>query len=283
MSKFLDSVGFSEEKQTTVKTEIIAGIVTFLTMAYILMVNPAQILGFGATGITWSSVFMATALGAVVGTLLMAFLAKMPLAQASGMGLNAMVGLTLGGAYGAFTNAGAFAVVLISGLVFLLLSVISINGKSFRELVFDGMPVPVRGAISVGIGLFIAYIGFQNAGIIVAGPTITDLVTFSAWGETWKLAVGPAVVALIGLGTIAVLEKFNIKGSVIIGIIVATVVGIPFGVTNYAVLYDGSVSWKFWENFADFFTVGGDSVFLSFTGIFSEGFGASVFTIIILS
>ena len=284
MSKFLDSVGYSEEKQTSVKTEIIAGIVTFLTMAYILTVNPLQILWGGVADPRWSSVFMATAFGAVIGTLLMAFLAKMPLAQASGMGLNAMVGSMLGGVYGAFTQSGTFMVVLISGLVFLLLSVINVKGKTFRELVFDGMPVPVRGAISVGIGLFIAYIGFQNAGIIVASPyTISDLVVFSAWGAGWKLAVAPAVVALIGLGTIAILDKFDVKGSVIIGIVVATIIGIPFGVTDLSVLKgDGAISWKFWENFANFFTVGEESVFLSFTGVFKEGFGGSVFTIIML-
>ncbi len=283
MNKFLGLLGFSEEKQTTVKTEIIAGLVTFLTMAYILTVNPSEILGHGAKGISWSSVFMATAFGAIIGTMLMAFLAKMPLAQASGMGLNATVGLMLGGVYGDFTNSGTFMVVLMSGIVFLALSLITIKGKTFRELVFDGMPVAVRAAISVGIGLFIAYIGFQNAGIIVAGPTITDLVTFSAWGEGWKVAVAPAVVALIGLLAIALLDKFEVKGGVIIGILIATIVGIPFGVTPYQKLYNGDVTWKFWENFADFFTVGEDSVFLSFTGVFKDGFGGSIFTIIMLT
>lgn len=293
MSKFLDSVGYSEEKQTSVKTEIIAGIVTFLTMAYILTVNPRQILWGDVADPRWSSVFMATAFGAVIGTLLMAFLAKMPLAQASGMGLNAMVGSMLGGVYGAFTQSGTFMVVLISGLVFLLLSVINVKGKTFRELVFDGMPVPVRGAISVGIGLFIAYIGFQNAGIIVTdGFTQVALVDFTKWGDqtvnylavkgTWA-AAKTAVVALIGLGTIAILDRFDVKGSVIIGIVVATIVGIPFGVTDLSVLKgDGAISWKFWENFANFFTVGEESVFLSFTGVFKEGFGGSVFTIIML-
>ncbi len=305
MSKFLDSVGYSEEKQTSVKTEIIAGIVTFLTMAYILTVNPLQILCDGVADPRWSSVFMATAFGAVIGTLLMAFLAKMPLAQASGMGLNAMVGSMLGGVYGAFTQSGTFMVVLISGLIFLLLSVINIKGKTFRELVFDGMPVPVRGAISVGIGLFIAYIGFQNAGIIVANQyTQIGLVDFTNWGPQlvqWdgvtfdalgvvnnadkigSMAAQTASVALIGLGTIAILDKFDVKGSVIIGIVVATIIGIPFGVTDLSVLKgDGAISWKFWENFANFFTVGEESVFLSFTGVFKEGFGGSVFTIIML-
>ena len=293
MSKLLKAVGFSEEKQTTVKTEIIAGLVTFLTMAYILTVNPNQILWGGVADPRWSSVFMATAFGAVIGTLLMAFLAKMPLAQASGMGLNAMVGSMLGGVYGAFTQSGTFAIVLISGLVFLLLSLVSIKGKTFRELVFDGMPVPVRGAISVGIGLFIAFIGFQNAGVIVTNEyTQVALVDFTNWGlqkVQWNafipasFAAKTASVALIGLFLIAILEKFNVKGSVIIGIIGTTLIGIPFGVTDLSVLAgDGAVTWKFWENFANFFSAGEESVFLSFADVFSDGFGGSVFTIVML-
>ena len=174
MNKFAKLLGYDPvEKQTNVKTEIIAGIVTFLAMAYILTVNPAQILvGMENAGAYWPSVFMATAIGAVIGTLLMAFVAKMPLAQASGMGLNSLLGgliaMWAATSYGVrFTIGQAFAMVLISGIIFLLLSVVKIKGKTFRELVFDGMPVAVRSAISVGIGLFIAYIGFQNAGVVV--------------------------------------------------------------------------------------------------------------------
>jgi len=156
-------------KQTSARTEMVAGAVTFLAMAYILTVNPNQIFGSTASAY-WSSAFIATALGAVVGTLLMAFLAKMPLAQASGMGLNSMLGGIIGGWAGyaaAFTPGQAFFLVFISGIVFLLLSLIKIKGKAVRAVVFDGMPISVRGAISIGIGLFIAYIGFQNAGVIV--------------------------------------------------------------------------------------------------------------------
>ena len=300
MNKFGKLLGFDPEaKQTSVKTEIVAGVVTFLAMAYILTVNPNQILYAGTADARWSSLFIATAFGAIIGTLLMAFLAKMPLAQASGMGLNSLVGSIIGGGVGAFAYGftfsigQAFAMVLISGLIFLLLSVITIKGKSFRELVFDGMPVAVRGAISVGIGLFIAYIGFQNAGIIVTnGFTQITFVDFTNWGEqtvnylsavgTWA-AAKTAMVALIGVLLIAVLDKFNVKGSVIIGILGATIVGIPFGVTDLSVLAgkDG-VSWKFWENFANFFG-GENSVFLSFTDVFTEGFpSGSIFTVIML-
>ena len=288
MNKFAKLLGYDPvEKQTSVKTEIIAGIVTFLAMAYILTVNPNQILYASTADPRWSSLFIATAFGAIIGTLLMAFLAKMPLAQASGMGLNSLVGTIIGGGVGAysvyvfhFTIGQAFAMVLISGVIFLLLSVITIKGKTFRELVFDGMPVPVRSAISVGIGLFIAYIGFQNAGVIVGNQyTQVALADFTNW-DTCK----PAVVALIGLFLIAILDKLNVKGSVILGILGATVIGIPFGVTNVKVITGTEgISWKFWENFANFFTVGEDSVFGSFTSVFTDGFPAgSLFTVIML-
>ena len=288
MNKFLSLVGFdAEKKKTTVKTEIVAGIVTFLAMAYILTVNPNQILYAGTADPRWSSIFIATALGAVIGTLLMAFLAKMPLAQASGMGLNSLLGSVIGGGVGAFAYGFAFsigqgfAMVLISGIIFLLLSVIKVNGLTFRELVFDGMPIAVRSAISVGIGFFIAYIGFQNAGVIVANQyTQVALVDFTVWNSG---TAKTACVALIGLFLIAILDKLNVRGSVIFGIIGATVAGIPLGVTNLSLIKGtNGISWKFWENFENFFT-GEESVFLSFTDVFSEGFPAgSIFTVIML-
>ena len=299
MSKFGKLVGYDSSKGTTVRTELVAGVVTFLAMAYILTVNPNQI--FGAGSPYWASAFIATALGAIVGTLLMAFLAKMPLAQASGMGLNSMLGGIIGGwgGYGAaFTPGQGFMLVLISGLLFLLLSVIRIKGKTFRELVFDGMPVSVRSAISVGIGLFIAFIGFQGAGIIVTKEyTQVGLVDFTNWGkqlvqwadasnvDNWPFAAKTASVALLGLFLIAILDKLKVKGSVIIGIFGATIIGIPFGVTDLSVLKgNGAISWKFWKNFGDFFA-GDNSVFGSFADVFKDGLmpaGVSVFTVIMI-
>jgi AGZA family xanthine/uracil permease-like MFS transporter len=282
MNKFAKALGFDPvAKQTTVRKEIVAGVVTFLAMAYILMVNPLQILGDNVDlAHLWPSVFMATAFGAVIGTLLMAFLAKMPLAQASGMGLNSALGMVVGGAYGfAFSIGQGFMMVLISGVVFLIVSLLKIKGKSLRELIFDGMPVAIKGAISVGIGLFIAYIGFQNAKIIVGSPyTISDLVIFS----NYDVAVANAAVCLVGLFTIVILEKFNVKGAVIIGILAATIVGIPLNLTDLSVLSNGE-GWKFWENYKNFFSAGEGSVFGSFTNVFSEGFPAgSAFTVIML-
>lgn len=290
MSKFGKLLGYDPEaKQTNVKTEIVAGIVTFLAMCYILTVNPNQILYAGTADPRWSSLFIATALGAIVGTLLMAFLAKMPLAQASGMGLNSLLGTVIGGGIGAFstyvfefTIGQALMMVLISGIVFLLLSTVKIAGKSIRELIFEGMPAAVRTAISVGIGLFIAFIGFQNAGVIVANQyTLVDLVTFSNYDAT----TASAAVCLFGLILITILDQLKVKGSVIIGILGATILGIPLGVTNIEIItgsVDG-VSWKFWENFKGFFSVGENSVFGSFTSVFKDGFpSGSLFTVIML-
>ena len=298
-NKFFKALGFDPvAKQTSIKTEIVAGIVTFLAMAYILTVNPAQILVSPDLGAYWPSVFIATAFGAIIGTLLMAFFAKMPLAQASGMGLNSLLGglvaLWAADTYGVrFSLGQAFMMVLISGVLFLILTLVKINGKSFRELVFDGMPTPIKSSISIGIGLFITYIGFQNAGIIVQNDyTQVGLVDFTNWGEQIvndgnpaSLAAKTAIVALIGLFLISVLDRLNVKGSIIIGIVVATIVGIPFGVTDLSVLAgEGGISWKFWENFANFFA-GENSVFLSFVDVFKTGLvpeGGSVFTVIMV-
>ena len=228
----------------------------------------------------------------------MVFLAKMPLAQASGMGLNSMLGGIIGGWAGyaaAFTPGQAFFLVLVSGFLFLALSLIKIKGKTFRELVFDGMPVAVRGAISIGIGLFIAYIGFQNAGVIVHnGYTQVGFVDFTNWGEQVVNSANPpsfaaktAVVALVGLFLIAILDKMHVKGSIIFGILGATVVGIPMGVTDLSVLSGNvpGISWKFWENFGNFFT-GDSTVFGSFVNVFTgDGFlpeGVSIFSAIMI-
>ena len=297
MNKFGKLLGYDPiEKQTSVKTELIAGVVTFLAMAYILTVNPNQIFGSVASAY-WASAFIATAMGAVIGTLLMAFVAKMPLAQASGMGLNSMLGSMIFGygGYGTFTPGQAFFLVLISGLIFLMLSLITIKGRSLRELIFDGMPVAIRSAIAVGIGLFIAYIGFQNAGVIVTNDyTQVGFVNFFNWGEQVvnngvpaSFAAKTAAVALVGLIVITVLDHLNVKGSIIFGILGATVVGIPLGVTDLSILkgQNAGISWKFWENFQNFFT-GDTSVFCSFTKVFTgEGIipvESSIFTIIMI-
>lgn len=281
-SEKVDNFWGISKKGSSIKVEIFAGLATFLAMAYILTVNPNSILWGGTADVRWSSVFIATALGAVIGTLLMALLAKMPLAQASGMGLNSMVGTIVGGAYGfAFSFGNAMLLVLISGVIFLFLSVIP-GGKnketgkliSLREVIFDGMPKAIRNAITVGIGLFIAFIGFQNAGLVQDNQfTLVQFVDLTAEGA-WELggAGMKAIVALFGLLVIALLAHYKVKGAVIIGIGVATILAIPLGVTSFDILLgktDG-VTWNVFENFKSFFSMDPDKGGVFFAA-FTEG------------
>ncbi len=264
------------ERGSTIRTEIVAGIVTFLAMCYILTVNPNQFFYAGTSDPRWTSVFIATAFGAIVGTLLMAFLAKLPLAQAPGMGLNSLVGTIIGGGVGAFstyvfefTLANALFMVLISGILFFLLSVIKIKNVSLRQKIFEGIPAAIRTAIPVGIGLFIAYIGFQNAGFIITNNfTQVGVIDFTKWteqivnngsGTAITTTAHTAIVCIVGVLAIAILDHIKVKGSVIIGILFATVIGIPLGVTNLSVItgsVDG-ISWNFIENFKNFFSENG--------------------------
>lgn len=275
IGKFDKFFGISKSG-STVGTEIFAGLATFLAMAYILTVNPNQIIGFDSSEPLWSSVFIATALGALIGTLLMALFAKMPLAQAPGMGLNAAVGgLISGASYGMgmkFSFGTAMLMVLISGVLFLILTVVPCGHDKetgrligIREKIFEAIPAGIRVAIPVGIGLFIAYIGMQNAGLIVHSPyTQIDLVDFTNWGgqiinviSGSAPAAKTACVALISLLSIAILSHYKIKGSVILGIIIATFAGMAFQIVDYDVLLGKSsgVTWKFWENFKNFFSM----------------------------
>jgi AGZA family xanthine/uracil permease-like MFS transporter len=263
-------------------------------MAYILTVNPYMIQGFGAASLSrTAALIIATAFGAIVGTVLMAVWAKMPLAQAPGMGLNPMVGtiLAFGGAGGLiFTYSNMMAIVFISGLLFLAVSIIPIGkdkatGKrtSLREKVFEGIPPALRTAIPVGIGLFIAFIGLQNAGVIVASDgTLVGLAKFSEW--PWSGSATGAAVCLFGLFVIGVLSHYKVKGAVVIGVLAATALAVPLGAANLdTVAGNGGVSWKFWENFAKFFSF--DVEEGAFGMLFNDGFKfpiGSVFTVIVL-
>ena len=232
------------ERGSTVRTEIFAGLTTFFAMCYIVVVNPAQVAASGATGWLaelgadsaalgqiWNSVYIASILVAIVGTLLMAFYAKMPFAQACGMGLNSFFCTS-------FISAAHFSgvdlidgyqsgcvIILASGLVFLLLSV-----TGLRKYIAKSLPDCLKKAIPAGIGLFIAYIGFQNVGFIQGNQyTVSALFDFHgaiAGAESgfaaWK-AVAPVVLTLFGLILIGVLAKKNVKGNVIISILAVTV------------------------------------------------------------
>lgn len=228
------------ERGSSVKMEIIGGLTTFFAMAYIVFVNPNQVAGEGANGWLagaaaeagidvsaqlgqiWNSVFIASILAAVVGTLLMAFLANMPFAQACGMGLNAffctsfVAASVFGGVDVIEGYHAGMVIIFVSGIVFLVLSI-----TGAREYVAKAMPECLKKAIPAGIGLFIAMIGLKNAGLI-QGNQYTFVQFVDIHGGEWA-AVAPAIVAFIGLLIIAILEKYKVKGSVIISILASTV------------------------------------------------------------
>ena len=214
-----------KERGSTVRTEIIAGLTTFFAMAYIVITNPNQITSFatdGDLGRIWNAVYVASLLVAVVGTLLMAFYAKMPFAQACGMGLNSFFFVSfilpamLSGEYLIDGYQAGLVIILVSGLVFLVLSVTGLRTKVAKAL-----PDCLKKAIPAGIGLFIAFIGFQNVGIIQPNQyTLVQFVDIHGAivnGEFMAIAL-PALLALLGLLVIGVLEKFKVKGSVLITI-----------------------------------------------------------------
>ena len=276
-----------EENKTKVSTEIFAGLAIFLATAYILTVNPNNILVNGSADPRFSSVFIATALGAFIGSLLMAFVAKMPLAQAPGMGINALVGASGGGSLGiSYSLGNVLFLIFISGILFILLSIIKIDNKPIREKVFEGMPKCIRDSISVGIGLFIAFIGLKNASIITGNQfTLVELIDFGSKAN-WVLG-GPAcqaIVALFGLIVITVLSHFKVKGSVIIGILSATLLSIPLKVADLSILAGNvpGISWNIFTNLKSFFSFGSNSTFLT---IFKEGMNmpqGSLFTSLML-
>lgn len=205
------------ERKSNVRTEIMAGVTTFLTMAYILAVNPGIL---SAAGMDFSRVFAATALAGAVGTLVMGLVANLPFALAPGMGLNAFLAFTVVLGMGKSWQF-ALSAVFVEGIIFILLTAFNV-----REAIVNSIPKNLKNAISVGIGMFIAFIGFQNAGIIVDdGATLVHLNP--AWTS------GAPLVALIGLVVIAFLMAKNVKGAMLYGILITTVIGIPFGVTAY--------------------------------------------------
>jgi AGZA family xanthine/uracil permease-like MFS transporter len=204
-----------EENNTNVKTEVLAGITTFMTMAYILVVNPIIL---SETGMDFGGIFTATALSALVATLMMALYANYPFALAPGMGLNAFFAFTV--VLGPMGKPWEFALtaVLIEGIIFILLSFIKA-----REAIFESIPLNLKNAVSVGIGLFISFIGLSGAGIVKAGNG-----TLVALGE---LTSGAPLLAIIGIIITGLLLIKNVKGALLIGIVITTIIGIPMGVT----------------------------------------------------
>ncbi len=214
----MDSFFKISERKSNVRTEIMAGVTTFLTMAYILAVNPGIL---SAAGMEFSRVFAATAIAGAFATLIMGLVANLPFALAPGMGLNAFLAFTVVLGMGKSWQF-ALSAVFVEGLIFILLTAFNV-----REAIVNSIPANLKKAISVGIGLFIAFIGLQNAGIIVAdGATLVHLNP--AWTS------GAPIVAMIGIVIIAFMMAKGVKGAMLYGILITTVVGIPFGVTAYA-------------------------------------------------
>lgn len=206
-------LGF-DPKTMRKRTEVVAGATTFLTMCYILAVNPTIL---STTGMDRGALFTSTAIAAAIATLLLAFMAKLPFAQAPSMGLNAFFAYTLCQAMG-YSWQQSLAIMLIEGIVFLLITFINV-----REAILNAIPENLRHAISVGIGMFIAFIGLKNAGIIVSSPA-----TFVTLGKFTPAAILGVIAILLS----GVLMARKVKGALFVSIIATTVIGIPLGVTE---------------------------------------------------
>lgn len=259
-----------KENGTTVRTEIMAGITTFFAMCYILMVNAnmfADPFGDGSLplGVSYGAIYIATAISAVVGTVLIGLLSNLPLAQASGMGLNAFFVYTVCTGIG-LTYANALVLVLLDGIIFILLTV-----TGLRKVLFSAIPKAVRAAIPAGIGLFIAFLGLQNAKIVV--PSTSTGVTLGSFNlltaGNWAVIM-PMAVTVVALLAIAIMSKKNVRGAVLWGIIGGTVLYYLLGLTvkdfaGYAISMTSPV-----EAFKAFGTE-------AFGKVFTQGFDFSAF------
>ena len=226
-----------KQNNTTVKTEIAAGITTFVTMAYILAVNPNIL---SAAGMDSTAVLLATCLASFFGTLIMAFAANLPFALSAGMGLNAYFAYTVCGLTGYFCQTVLLAV-FIEGIIFIVLSLTKV-----RESIFNCIPLELKRAVSVGIGLFIAFIGLQNAGLAVDSATLVSLVDFR---ENFSTSGICALLAIIGLMITAVLYIKKVKGSILIGVFGTWILGIICQLTGIYVP-DGESYFSLFPTFA---------------------------------
>lgn len=205
-----------KEHGTSVKTEVIAGLTTFLTMSYILFVNPDIL---SSTGMDKNAIFVATCLAAALGSIVMALVANWPIGMAPGMGLNAFFAFTVVGAMG-FSWQQALGAVFISGIIFLLLTVTGV-----RRWLIEGIPMSLRSAIAAGIGLFLGLIGLKNAGIVVDNPA--TLVGLGDLTQTGTL------LAILGFFIMAGLDALKVRGSILIGILAITILSMILGVSSF--------------------------------------------------
>ena len=217
-----------KEHGTDVKTEVIAGLTTFMTMAYILAVNPSIL---GATGMDTGAIFTATALASAIGSFCMALFANLPFVLSAGMGLNAYFAYTVVLGMG-YSWEVALTAVFVEGIIFIILSLTNV-----REAIFNAIPASLKVAVSVGIGLFITFIGLQNAHIVVDGSTLVGLFSFngSVKAGTFQSEGITVVLALIGLLITAFLVIKNVKGNILLGILITWVLGIICQLTGFYV------------------------------------------------
>lgn len=246
---------------STVRTEIMAGITTFFAMVYILMVNAGM---FTAAGVPYGAIYIATAISAVVGTLLIGLLANLPLAQASGMGLNAFFVYTCVLGLG-MTYANALVLVLFDGILFIVLT-----ATGLRKLIFDAIPKCVRVAIPAGIGMFIAFLGLQNAGMVIpSDSTGVTLGSFNLLTQPWG-TVMPLVVTFLAVIAIAVMASKNVRGAVLLGMLGGAVL---YYILGFATVKDFAVDVSLSSPFAAF----GEFFSSAFFKVFTEGFNFSAF------
>lgn len=276
----IDRFFLVSQNHSSVRTEVLAGITTFITIAYILILNPQiladpyVIMGDAAmAGKIANGVFIGTCIGAFIGTILCALYARVPFAQAPGMGLNAFFAYTVVLGMG-YTYGQALVVVFISGVFFIVITAIGL-----REAIIRSIPDAVKTAITPGIGLFITIIGLKNAGIVISNPaTLVSLVDFSQWKiEGADLALmSSALVALAGLVIMGMLHARKVKGSILLGIVAATLIGIPLGVTHISNL-DMNIGMKF-RDFAEV-----SFMKMDFAGLFSgSNMVETIFTVTML-
>lgn len=209
----LEKIFKLKENNTNVKTEITAGITTFMTMAYILAVNPSIL---GTTGMNPNAVLIATCIASFIGTVCMAFMANLPFVLSAGMGLNAYMAYTVVQGQGISWQLALFAV-FVEGMIFIILSITNI-----REAIFNAIPKTLKQSVTVGIGLFIAFIGLQNAGLSVSSATLVTITSFTKEFDTQGIC---ALLALIGLLVIAILYIYKVKGAILFGIITTWILG----------------------------------------------------------
>ena len=243
----LDKLFHLKENHTDVKTEILAGITSFMTMAYILAVNPNIL---AAAGMDHGAVFTATALSAFIGTLCMAVFANYPFALAPGMGLNAYFAYTVVLGMG-YSWQVALAAVFVEGIIFVFLSVLNV-----REAIFNAIPFNLKKAVSVGIGLFIAFIGLQNAKIVIGGSTLVQLFTLDGYNETLESGTASfsdagitVLLAIIGVVVTAVLVVKKVKGNILWGILITWGLGMA---CQAAGIYVPNAEIGFYSLFPDF-------------------------------